>query len=308
MRIAIKGGGMYGCVAAEHLQALDYDVTVYEREKDILLGASGKNFHRLHAGFHYPLSLKTATKSSKSYDRFTEVYGDYCTDMLTDYWIAEDSRVNARQYEHFLKTLGRKYERRKTNLRPATVAGFRVIESVYDVYAMRERFKATLKIKTESTNPEGYDQIIDCTYSDSPLARYWNTKETTILLISAPLRQMAQTVLYGPYCGYIPDGDKFRFYHAQETSPRRMMEEGEKFFPELRKAVIHDVIQCTHVHPHSKGDERPYSIHVSGTGEIQVLSGKIAQSLDCARQIATEIEDLSSLSNERQAGEREAAG
>jgi hypothetical protein len=309
MTIAIRGGGMYGCVLAEHLQESGYNVIVFEKESDILLGASSKNFRRLHAGFHYPKSLRTALESSRCYDMFLERYGEFCEPQKTHYHIANDSQVGWSEYRKFALKLGRN----------CTFSGstadrchymLECKESLYDVDAMREHFNETLTIYHETDLGPMWPAsgvVIDCTYVNSPLADKWQLKQATILRISAPLPKIAQTVLYGPYCGYVPDGDGFRFYHAKETSPRKMLEDGQRYFPELRRAVVHEVITCNHVHPPSRSDDRPYKIERTDDKEISVLSGKIAQSLDCAHEVKRQLEGFGIMPDSGQAGERQAA-
>ncbi len=307
MKIAIVGGGMYGLVMADAFDfAFKYDVTVYEKERDILLGASSKNFRRVHRGYHYPLSYETAKESKFSYDEFVAKYAAFCEPIETIYWLASDSKVGERQYKHFLNQIDLPFKQTKLK-RPNTNFGIACEEAIYNVDLMRDYWNNNLNIVT-NCRQEDYadaDIVIDCTYVDSPLVESWQLKESTVLLISSfELPKMAQTVLYGPYCGLIPDGDKFRFYHAAETNPRKMMESGCEFFPELKRAVIHDVIKCTHAHPNSKTDSRPFQIQKINEGKIGVLSGKIAQSIECARQVAFRVKNLTFMSDEGATEER----
>lgn len=58
-KVAVVGGGWYGCHIALTLRERGFDVTLFEKEQRLFQGASGNNQFRLHAGFHYPRSYLT---------------------------------------------------------------------------------------------------------------------------------------------------------------------------------------------------------------------------------------------------------
>ena len=64
-KIAIIGAGWFGCYIGYELIKSGYDIKIFEKEKNIFLGASGFNQNRLHLGFHYPRSYKTISESKK---------------------------------------------------------------------------------------------------------------------------------------------------------------------------------------------------------------------------------------------------
>src|SRR6185437_1524824 len=74
LRIGIIGAGWYGCHIALSLKALGFDVSVFERNNDILSEASGNNQFRLHQGFHYPRHHATRVQSRDGFMRFIERY------------------------------------------------------------------------------------------------------------------------------------------------------------------------------------------------------------------------------------------
>ena len=59
-RIAIIGGGFYGCAIAENLTDHGYECTIYEKRDRILAGTASKTLFRVHKGPHYPRSEETA--------------------------------------------------------------------------------------------------------------------------------------------------------------------------------------------------------------------------------------------------------
>ena len=279
---------MYGCVIAHTLQSRGYDVTVYENASDILLGASFRNFRRLHAGFHYPKNIKLAKECSRAHNRFAMRYGEFCKPMNTAYWIARDSDVSWPRYKGFLNELGREYKETMPDGVNNVEAGMTCEESVYDVAALRTYFKNTLKVSYSKVPADTF--VVDATYIASPVAIGMDFKESMVLHIEARLPQMAQTVLYGPFCGYIPAQEGgFLFYHAALTDPVEMLRAGAAFFPQLRGARVLAVRPCRHVR--KEGDDRSYTL-VSNEREIHVVGGKIAQSIDCAFEVGKKLEDI----------------
>ena len=74
MRVAIAGGGWYGCHIASSLKAHDLDVRLLEKNDHLFSEASGNNQFRLHQGLHYARSAQTRYQSRDGYHRFVERY------------------------------------------------------------------------------------------------------------------------------------------------------------------------------------------------------------------------------------------
>ena len=294
-KISVKGGGMYGCVVTEFLQECGHKVTLHETADRILSGASFDNFRRLHAGWHYPLSMETARECSMAHDEFVERYASYTYPMQTRYWIAEGSNVPSQQYLDFAWSLDPSGSRFEAIPNPWDLnnveTGIEVTEFMYDVLGLRDYFENKFKISNKPPDKSSF--VIDCTYTNSPLVKKCEHKSATILRLDAKLPNIAQTVLYGPYCGVIPaiEGGFF-FYHAKYQTADKMLEDGKRFFPELAKATVLDVRHMTHVRPPSAQDHRPYLIEQTNENTICVLGGKIAQSIDCAQRVAGKVKRL----------------
>ena len=73
--------------------------TIYliEKERDILMGASGKNQFRCHQGYHYPRSEKTIEECKTSFNEFNkylltkvsaepELINNYLRPLKTDHF------------------------------------------------------------------------------------------------------------------------------------------------------------------------------------------------------------------------------
>lgn len=84
MDVAIVGGGLFGVTVALEIsdRQPNAEVTLYERENDIMQAASGINQWRLHRGYHYPRSKPTAVSCRDSHDEFKARFGEA---VITDH-------------------------------------------------------------------------------------------------------------------------------------------------------------------------------------------------------------------------------
>jgi glycine/D-amino acid oxidase-like deaminating enzyme len=128
----VIGGGFYGCVVATHLAAHLDRVLVVEREPELLQRASYVNQARLHTGYHYPRSFRTAASSLKNRAIFEELYEE-CVDRSFRALYAigrRGSKVSRSYFERFCRTLD-------LPLRPAPQAlarlfSTKLIDGVYE--------------------------------------------------------------------------------------------------------------------------------------------------------------------------------
>ncbi|MCH8179346.1 MAG: FAD-binding oxidoreductase [Proteobacteria bacterium] len=74
MKVAIVGGGWYGCHIASSLHAHGVEVALFEKNGRLFDEASGNNQFRLHQGLHYARSASTRYQSRDGYHRFVERY------------------------------------------------------------------------------------------------------------------------------------------------------------------------------------------------------------------------------------------
>ncbi len=73
-KIAIIGGGWYGCHIARTLKLAGFDVMLFESNEDIFHGISGNFGTRLHVGPHYPRSAKTRQSCQAGHAEFINTY------------------------------------------------------------------------------------------------------------------------------------------------------------------------------------------------------------------------------------------
>ena len=84
-RIAILGAGIFGCTLALILSR-KFDVTIFEKRKDIMNEASKMNQFRFHLGYHYPRSQKTIKEIQKDYKGFLKFYGSDVYGITQNYY------------------------------------------------------------------------------------------------------------------------------------------------------------------------------------------------------------------------------
>ena len=73
-KVAIIGGGIFGATCAIELGKF-CDVTLFERNQDLLLEASYVNQYRHHWGYHYPRSIETVRECQSALKDFETLYG-----------------------------------------------------------------------------------------------------------------------------------------------------------------------------------------------------------------------------------------
>jgi len=99
-RVAIVGGGIFGCTIAWFLGKEGFFVDLFEARKDIFMGASGTNQNRLHRGYYYPRSEETIMACMQGEKEFRDVYSDAVIDSPHKHYYGiakEESFLNAKQ-------------------------------------------------------------------------------------------------------------------------------------------------------------------------------------------------------------------
>lgn len=220
MHIAVIGGGIFGALTAIKLAEASHSVTLFEREADIMLGASLNNQNRLHLGYHYPRDAETARQCILGFNRFKDEFRDcLLTGFSNAYFIA--SKESLTPPAEFLKFCAdNQLERDLINLetfQPSVknvALGIYTKETVFDSALVREQLKARLdqhKVAVElncevarilqtsrgfsiSIAPPlafqsiSFDAVVNCCYAD--INRF-----SSNLGYKPPLRQFQYTTL-----------------------------------------------------------------------------------------------------------------
>jgi glycine/D-amino acid oxidase-like deaminating enzyme len=107
-RIAVIGAGVFGSEIAIRLAEKGFQVTLIDKENNILMGTTPKSVLRLHLGFHYPRDLETAIQSRSGYQSFLERFSSSIDlNFMNYYAIAKTgSRVSPSQFSNFVGAAG----------------------------------------------------------------------------------------------------------------------------------------------------------------------------------------------------------
>jgi len=142
-KVCIIGGGIFGLSIALRLDRT-HEVTIFEKNSDILRGATYANHNRHHYGFHYPRSLETAKQCLESSVLFEKIYGEACNWDFANYYCVskEDSLTTPEEYVSFCDEAGLDYEEEWPAdgiLDKSKIAlSLRVKEAVYDYNILKK--------------------------------------------------------------------------------------------------------------------------------------------------------------------------
>ena len=159
-KVAIVGGGFYGTCLALFLQAGEFDVRVFEKEKAILQRASSINQARIHMGYHYPRNLLTAYRSFINFPRFIYDFREAVVDDFTMlYAIAKTgSKVSAAQFHTIFKRMNAEIE--PTGLNNRSFFSKDLIEEVFEVKEFAFDSNALQLILEEKLKNRGISTIL----------------------------------------------------------------------------------------------------------------------------------------------------
>src|SRR5678815_967783 len=111
VRIAVVGGGIFGCTIAVDLARAGAAVDLYEARHDILDGATSRCQARLHSGYHYPRSDATAAAARDAAVEFTGRYRRAVRRARNHFYvIADGGKTAPGEYLAFCDRLGLPYE------------------------------------------------------------------------------------------------------------------------------------------------------------------------------------------------------
>lgn len=100
----VLGGGFYGCMIAQSLKG---KILLIEKEKDLMQKASANNQARVHNGYHYPRSFKTAFAAHTNFPRFMSEFKEAVSDDYTMFYaVGRDGKTNAKAYKKMCKSVG----------------------------------------------------------------------------------------------------------------------------------------------------------------------------------------------------------
>jgi len=240
MKILVIGGGIFGCSISLELSKYGLDVTLIEKDSDIMNNASKCNHNRIHYGYHYPRSIETATQSLDGLLSFLMMYKESIISNFPNYYSIsiDQSQVNSFEYKKFCDKAGINYhsEYPSSNImNPLLIEdSFKVEEPIFDWEILKsiiinklKNSQVNLQLNTPFTKHHlNYDFIINCSYSGInevnniigvPSLKF-KLQDVIIPIFEYNHPKIGLTVMDGPFCSIMPKGNtpnQFLLYHAK---------------------------------------------------------------------------------------------
>ena len=177
-KILIVGAGLFGCAIGYELNKVGHQVTIIEKDSDIMMNASKLNHNRIHFGYHYPRSLDTAKQSLDGLEYFTEHYTESIVSGFSNhYMVAKDgSNITPTEYLEFCDKLNINHEYHEypnSELINTDLINFSVsvYEPVYDYKILKKLVKENilnldLRLNTPFISSDEYDYTINTSYAN----------------------------------------------------------------------------------------------------------------------------------------------
>lgn len=321
MRAAVVGGGVFGCTIAVELSQAGADVTLYERHRDVLMGASRANQGRVHRGYHYPRDPQAAELATRAAE-FEARFGSCLVDTRQHYLVATDSDAEA--YEKSVRDAGLPWRPVDSPLvrTDAVSACIGVDERLVDADRLRDVLRRDLAdlecrygVSADAAElAADYDWVVDATYG-----RYWTQPlryevcETVLVQLAAEFRGQGFVVMDGDYCSVDPRDRRHMLYdvahsvHAVDEVPghlARLIDVGLIYTVHSRYDAMLDTarrfldvgtaIYCGSyftvraVLPDDGTDARPTLVRVDGN-IVRVLAGKLAAAPWAAQRVVEAV-------------------
>jgi len=254
MNVLVIGAGIFGSTIAAELSEHGNDVVLIEKNKQIMDAASRVNHNRVHFGYHYPRSLKTAQQCLDSVPGFLMHYGDAVVSDFPNYYAVarEGSFVTPQQYVDFCKEakidFWEEYPSNGLLRKDKLAACFRVREPVFDVGKLTKLVKMRLsksgvklltctKVTRAKKIPSGgyavtlnndrvvFDKVINTSYAGlNDVNKIFDIRplelrfeKTVVPVFNFKHDPIGLTIMDGAYCTIMPRGsitNQFLLWHV----------------------------------------------------------------------------------------------
>lgn len=232
MRVAVVGAGLFGCTAAIYAKRAGHHVELYDWRSDIMQGASGRCYYRLHRGYHYPRSPETARESLRAEASFLQEYGPAVIHDGTQFYAIADGKITERQFVLFMERMGLPYLRCASSVIDLPDV-FEVSEPRIDGQVLTELVRdklsgIPLKLGRYFQDMNDYDAVVLAGYADTN-ATMTNlglpTRDYKFQIVEKPIVRMPREfagvsimVVDGPFGCLDPHGDGLHVLgHVTET-------------------------------------------------------------------------------------------
>lgn len=247
MKIAVIGAGVFGTEISLKLASEGHDVHLFEKESEILKGATSGSQNRLHMGLHYPRDLQTATQSRNGYFKFKDRFSGAIREDFPSYYAISsvDSKVNSQEFEDFARSAGIQMQRLEKSEIDLPINDklidqiFLTQEGVIDLNELRRIFhselhKSTVTIHLNSKvmsvlkdekghfllktdrSSDTFHNVIRATYGVDHIKvktnlRNFEYQQTLVLSIKLDLKPAGYTVMDGDFLTILPHGFSSNF-------------------------------------------------------------------------------------------------
>lgn len=213
MKVAIVGGGLFGCTAAIYAARAGHEVHLYEARPELMSGATGSTYSRLHRGYHYPRSSETGRESRQAEASFRAEFGTCVIDRGRQFYVVPPSVDNLVTADEFAAFLDRE------RLPYAAERGvFEVREPRINLAALQALVRQKVEdagvfVRTNCVAPAmlryAFDAIVVAAYSGlndaleplgcAPRPYKFQVVERPVALLPASLRDASVVAIDGPF-------------------------------------------------------------------------------------------------------------
>jgi hypothetical protein len=175
LRVAVIGAGLFGCTAAIFAARAGHEVHLFDSAPDIMQGASGHSFYRLHRGYHYPRSFETAVECMLAESGFRSEFGQAIIDGGQQFYVVDESgHISGPDFAQYTRDLSLDYMRELDHPLINAEWIFNVAEPRVDVEVLKsllhtklfnERVTLNLQFSMPPDVRDKFDIIVVATYS-----------------------------------------------------------------------------------------------------------------------------------------------
>lgn len=248
-RIGVIGAGIFGSLVAIELSRNGAQVKLFEKNAELLSGATSNSQNRLHLGLHYPRDVETAMQSVRGFSDFSSRFPESIYKEFNNYYslAKHNSKVTKDEFLAFCNTAGIRIEDHfqapEKFLANDEIFGelIKCEEAVIDMNILKKLLEIELKefsvdclmntsvkevnskddkfeLRTEAANYK-FDYIIRATYgADNIMSRTMDLhkqefeyQNTVIAVLESKEAPFGFTVIDGDYLTILPYGKTGRF-------------------------------------------------------------------------------------------------
>lgn len=270
MKIAIVGGGIFGCTTAWILAREGFEVDLIERNPDFLQCASGINQYRLHRGYHYPRSKETILLSKLQEPNFIATYPESIMSESVDHYYCiarENTFTTPEQAKTIWGECGLEFEETHIDFvnNDKIALSVKVDEKLFDPNKLRNLCRQKLEqygvnvLLNKYAHPEdvdNYNLVIIATYSGNnalleqlPHAQreyQFELCEKVVLKLPEKFSNKSIVIMDGPFMCIDPYGDTGYFVMGNVEHAVHVRTSGKSpeipvdYKPLLNRGVIND--------------------------------------------------------------------